>query len=88
MASTDTDLMLLGLTAIDVQRGALATQVHAIAAVYLGFAVGFGHRVLQATDRRFTHRFAAGPAPVKALERARRVSYEWSEFRRAAVAWA
>lgn len=74
MASPDTDLMLLGLTAIDVQRGALATQVHAIAAVYLGFAAGFGHRVVQATDRHFTHRFAAGPAPVKSLKRARRGS--------------
>jgi len=89
MASPATDLTLLGLTAIDLQRGALATQAHAIAAVYLGFAVGFGHRVVQAFDRRFAHRFAAGPSPVKVPGTGpERVAHEWTEFRSAVVAWA
>jgi len=88
-ASPVADVILLGLTAFDLQRGAVATQVHAIAALYLGFAVAFGHRLVEAADRRFAHRFAGGPPPVRVPRTGpERVAYEWREFRRAVLAWA
>lgn len=37
-----------------------------LAALYIGFSVTYGHRVVAWADTRFAHRFTGGPAGVKA----------------------
>ncbi|GAB2598167.1 hypothetical protein Aab01nite_74030 [Paractinoplanes abujensis] len=59
------DLALLAFAVIDLRRGGEAALAHGLAAAYLGVSVAFGHRMLSWADRRFAHRFAGGPAPVK-----------------------
>ncbi|KXH80972.1 hypothetical protein [Sporosarcina sp. HYO08] len=57
------DLILLIVTAVDLTNGATATQVHAIAAVYLGISVVFGKSMIQWADERFLYYFQKGPQP-------------------------
>lgn len=59
------DLVLLAATVLDLRSGAAATTAHALAAVYLGVSVGFGHSMVRWADVRFAHRFAGGPAPER-----------------------
>jgi len=59
------DLVLLAATAIDLNRGSTATLFHGIAAIYLGFSVAYGHKMITWADTRFAHRFAGGPPPTK-----------------------
>ena len=59
------DLILLVAAGIDLRGGGDATFAHALAAIYLGFSVAYGHRMIRWADVRFAHRFADGPAPVK-----------------------
>ncbi len=58
------DLILLTATVVDLRGGGTATPAHALAAVYLGCSVGFGHHLIRWTDARFAHRFAGAPAPA------------------------
>ncbi|QIM20116.1 hypothetical protein G7075_01445 [Phycicoccus sp. HDW14] len=60
------DLVLLAATVLDLRGGATATTAHALAAVYLGVSVGFGHSMVRWADARFAHRYAGGPAPERA----------------------
>jgi hypothetical protein len=59
------DLVLLIATALDLRAGATAHITHALAALYLGFSLAYGHKMIRWADARFAHRFAGGPAPVK-----------------------
>ncbi|GAA3032424.1 hypothetical protein [Microbacterium dextranolyticum] len=59
------DVVLLVLVATDLLRGGTASWQHGVAAIYIGFSVAFGHRVIAWADVRFAHRFAGGPAPVR-----------------------
>ncbi len=59
------DLVLLSAAGIDLHRGAPAEFAHGLAAIYLGFSLAYGHRMISWADTRFAHRFAGGPAPVK-----------------------
>jgi hypothetical protein len=59
------DLVLLAATVLDLRGGASATSFHSLAALYLGFSVAYGHRMIGWADVRFAHHFAGGPAPVK-----------------------
>lgn len=59
------DLILLIATAVDLMRGASASLPHVLAALYIGFSIAYGHRMVAWADVRFAHRFAQGPAPVK-----------------------
>jgi len=58
------DVALLVFSVIDLRSGGEAALGHALAAVYLGVSVAFGHRMLSWADQRFAHRFAGGPPPV------------------------
>lgn len=49
------DLLLLIVTATDLYNGATATQVHAIAAIYLGISVAFGKSMIRWADERFVY---------------------------------
>jgi hypothetical protein len=59
------DLVLLTASIIDLRGGGDASIVHALAAIYLGVSVGFGHRMIAWADVRFAHRYAGGPRPEK-----------------------
>jgi hypothetical protein len=83
------DAALLALTAADLHRGAPATQAHALAAVYLGFSVAFGHDVVAAADRWAARRVGDRQAEVsRPRSPAERAAHEWREFAKAALAWA
>ncbi len=79
------DLVLLAATVVDLRGGAVATAAHALAAVYIGFSVVFGHRTIRAVDARVAHRFAGGPAPSKPR---RGAAHEWAQWLRGLGAWA
>jgi hypothetical protein len=49
------DLLLLITAGIDLYRGAVATQVHAIAAVYIGVSIAFGKSMIEWADQRFQY---------------------------------
>lgn len=59
------DLILLAATGWDLANGGTASFAHSLAAIYLGFSIAYGHRMIAWADVRFAHRFAGGPAPVK-----------------------
>ena len=40
------DVILLVVTAMDLISGATATVFHGIAAIYLGFSVAYGHKII------------------------------------------
>jgi len=81
------DLLLVTFVAIDIARGAEPTQGHALAAVYLGVTVAFGHAIVGWADARFRHRFAGGPPPTKPAKGSRdEVRGLWREWFRVVVA--
>ena len=59
------DVVLLAAVALHLASGATASWHHGLAALYIGFSVTYGHRMIAWTDARFAHRFAGGPAPAK-----------------------
>ncbi|WP_432362307.1 hypothetical protein [Sporosarcina sp. UB5] len=60
------DLLLLIVTANDLYNGAIATQVHAIAAIYLGVSVAFGKSMIRWADERFLYYVKRqGPKPAR-----------------------
>ncbi|QIM15727.1 hypothetical protein G7067_03740 [Leucobacter insecticola] len=59
------DLILLVAAGWDLAHGGIATFAHSLAAIYLGFSIAYGHRMIAWADLHFAHRFAHGPAPVK-----------------------
>ncbi len=83
------DVVLLVATTVDLRRGAEATAVHALAAIYIGVSVAFGSAMLRWADARVAHRLGAGPAPPPApkhgQEHARHERRQWV---RHALAWA
>lgn len=59
------DLVLLAATVLDLRAGAAAGIFHGLAALYLGFSIAYGHKMISWADARFAHRFADGPAPIR-----------------------
>ncbi|MFE0699276.1 hypothetical protein [Streptomyces sp. NPDC058872] len=59
------EVLLLVVTAIDLKNGADPSAKHGLAAVYLGYTVGHGHRTVRWLDGHAAHRLAGGPAPAK-----------------------
>jgi hypothetical protein len=57
------DVALLAFTVIDLRNGATASTAHAVAAVYIGVSVAFGHQMVRTADARFAHRFAGASTP-------------------------
>ncbi len=83
------DLVLLTVTILDLRAGGSATFAHAVATIYLGISVGFGHRMVQAADVRFAHRFVGGPkVPAAPRYGAARAARERASWYRHLVAWA
>jgi hypothetical protein len=83
------DVVLLTATILDLRAGATATTIHALAAVYIGVSVGFGHAMIRWADVRFAHRFAGGPPPVPVPRAGRaHAAHERRGWVRHLVAWA
>ncbi|GKV67511.1 putative membrane protein YmcC [Sporosarcina sp. NCCP-2716] len=60
------DAALLIVTASDLYNGAVATQAHAIAAIYLGVSIAFGKSMIRWADERFLYYVKKqGPKPQK-----------------------
>ncbi|MDN5715608.1 MAG: hypothetical protein L0H31_10370 [Nocardioidaceae bacterium] len=83
------DLVLIVLVGLDLSRGSEPTSVHGLAAVYLGFSVGFGHYIVGRADAWFAHRFAGGPRPSRPPRTGpAKVKHEWQDWLRVLTAWA
>ncbi|WP_298040997.1 hypothetical protein [uncultured Microbacterium sp.] len=78
------DIALLALITWDLTiAGSTADFTHGLGAVYLGFTVAFGHRIIHRVDGWFAHRFADGPAPEVLPARGRaRIVHEWRDWGR------
>ncbi len=59
------DVVLLVAVAAHLDSGATASWHHGLAALYIGFSVTYGHRMISWSDAWFAHRFAGEPAAVK-----------------------
>ena len=82
------DLLLLTATTIDLRRGGEAALPHALAAVYIGVSVAWGHRMIRWADTRFAHRFAGGPSPERPPRTGpKHAARERREWIRHTVAW-
>lgn len=82
------DVVLILLVAFDLSRGSEPTSIHGLAAVYLGFSVGFGHHIINRADAWFAHRFAGGPRPTRPPRTGpARVRHEWRDWLRVLTAW-
>ncbi|MEW1721899.1 hypothetical protein [Streptomyces sp. NPDC093109] len=59
------EVVLLTVTVIDLRNGAEPDWKHGLAALYIGFTVGYGHYTVKRIDGWAAHRFAGGPPPVR-----------------------
>lgn len=59
------DVVLLAAVTAHLAAGATASWHHGLAALYIGFSVAYGHRMVAWADTRFAYRFTGGPAPEK-----------------------
>ncbi|MFD7709871.1 hypothetical protein ACFV6E_14620 [Streptomyces sp. NPDC059785] len=59
------ELVLFVVTAIDLRNGAEPGWEHGLAALYIGFTVGYGHSTIHWLDGHAAHRLAGGPPPPK-----------------------
>jgi hypothetical protein len=89
VATPFVDLILLAVTTIDLRRGGEAALPHALAAVYIGVSIAWGHRIINWADARFAHRFAGGPAPERPPRTGpQHAARERREWLRHLLAWA
>ncbi|MBT1544002.1 hypothetical protein [Curtobacterium aurantiacum] len=79
------DLALLAVVTVDLLGGGTASWHHGLAAIYIGFSVAYGHRMIAWADVRFTHRFAGGPAPER-LSGRRHTARCWGDVLRTGLA--
>ncbi|MGV9566680.1 hypothetical protein [Streptomyces sp. NPDC003480] len=59
------EVVLFVATAVDLENGAEPGWEHGLAALYIGFTVGYGHRTIQWLDGHAAHRLAGAPRPPK-----------------------
>lgn len=75
------EVLLLVVTAIDLKNGAEPSWRHGLAALYIGYTVGHGHRTVKWLDGHAAHRLGGGPPPVKppryGMARARHEGRVW-----------
>ncbi len=89
VATPFVDLILLAATVVDLRGGGDASVPHALAAVYIGVTVAWGHRMIRWADARFAHWFAGGPAPERPPRQGRlHAARERREWLRHLTAWA
>ncbi|MBX9394292.1 hypothetical protein K4749_11950 [Streptomyces sp. TRM72054] len=75
------EVVLLVATAIDLKNGADPSWKHGLAALYIGYTVGHGHRTVKWLDGHAAHRFGGAAPPVKppryGMARARHEGRVW-----------
>ncbi|MFJ9825622.1 hypothetical protein ACIRSU_14800 [Streptomyces sp. NPDC101160] len=75
------EVVLLVVTAVDLRNGADPSWKHGLAAVYIGYTVGHGHRTVKWLDGHAAHRLGGGPPPPKpprhGMARARHEGAVW-----------
>lgn len=79
------DVVLLVAVTVHLASGATASWHHGLAALYIGFSVTYGHRMIAWADTRFAHRFAGRSLPAKPTG----VQYTkqcWADFVRTSAA--
>ena len=57
------EVVLLVVTALDLKNGAEPNWTHGLAALYIGYTVGHGHRTVKWLDGHAAHRLAGAPRP-------------------------
>ncbi|MEV0691529.1 hypothetical protein [Streptomyces sp. NPDC050388] len=58
------EVVLLVATALDLKNGAAPGWAHGLAALYIGYTVGHGHRTVKWLDGHAAHRFGGAPKPA------------------------
>ncbi|WGD40701.1 hypothetical protein [Streptomyces cathayae] len=58
------EVVLLVATALDLKNGAEPGWAHGLAALYIGYTVGHGHRTVKWLDGHAAHRFGGAPKPA------------------------
>lgn len=75
------EVVLLVATALDLKNGAEPNWTHGLAALYIGYTVGHGHRTVKWLDGHAAHRFGGAPPPLKppryGMARARHEGKVW-----------
>ncbi|MER6100313.1 hypothetical protein ABT154_31560 [Streptomyces sp. NPDC001728] len=75
------EIVLLVATAIDLKNGADPSWEHGLAALYIGYTVGHGHRTVKWLDGHAAHRLGEAPPPAKppryGMARARHEGAVW-----------
>ncbi|MER5734298.1 hypothetical protein ABT117_01300 [Streptomyces sp. NPDC002262] len=57
------EVLLLVVSAVDLKNGAEPSWRHGLAAIYIGYTVGHGHRTVKWLDAHAAHRFDGAPRP-------------------------
>ncbi|MER6982417.1 hypothetical protein [Streptomyces carpinensis] len=75
------EVVLFVVTAVDLKNGARPGWEHGLAALYIGFTVGYGHHTIRRLDGHAAHRLSGAPRPPKpprcGLARARHEGRLW-----------
>lgn len=83
------EVVLLVATALDLKNGADPNWTHGLAALYIGYTVGHGHRTVKWLDGHAAHRLGGAPPPQKppryGMARARHEGKVWLGTLTAAV---
>ncbi|MEV7725879.1 hypothetical protein AB0P15_14190 [Streptomyces sp. NPDC087917] len=79
------ELVLLVATFLDLRNGGEPTWTHGLAALYIGYTVGYGHYTVKWLDRHAAHRFGGGPKPPGAGYGKARAIHEWKLWARSLV---
>ncbi|WP_053670576.1 hypothetical protein [Streptomyces sp. NRRL B-1140] len=58
------EVVLLVATALDLKNGADPNWTHGLAALYIGYTVGHGHRTVKWLDGHAAHRLGGAPKPL------------------------
>ncbi|MEU9631670.1 hypothetical protein AB0D89_33465 [Streptomyces luteogriseus] len=58
------EVVLLVATALDLKNGAEPNWTHGLAALYIGYTVGHGHRTVKWLDGHAAHRLGGAPKPT------------------------
>ncbi|MGW0500016.1 hypothetical protein ACWD0Z_32675 [Streptomyces sp. NPDC003007] len=58
------EVVLLVATVLDLKNGADPNWTHGLAALYIGYTVGHGHRTVKWLDGHAAHRLGGAPKPI------------------------
>ncbi|MFD8021449.1 hypothetical protein ACFV6G_13590 [Streptomyces lavendulae] len=76
------ELVLLVASFADLRNGGEPAWTHGLAALYLGYTVGYGHYTVKWLDGHAAHRLAGGPKPPGAKYGRERAVHEWKLWAR------